>query len=457
MRRRVVVCSVTLLLVALIGVGVVRLSRGGYLPVDRGVTASSAPTSVPLATATATAVPTAVGAPELVATEAKTPRGDTPAATPTQEPAPAVGTVVPTRIVPPPSPIQLPEGFGISVFAQGLSDPRMMALGDDGEVYVAERGANRVVRLPDRDDDGVADSVEVVAGSLTVPSSIAFSPDGGSLYVGETRRVLRLSLAGDPLVADRVETVVDGLPSGGHSTRTVLLSPDGAWLYVSVGSSCNICLEEDPRRAAVVRYRAQGGAETVFATGLRNAVGMAFRPGTSELWVTNNGRDRLGDDQPPETVYLVGEGDDAGWPRCHSGRIIDPDYGTAGDCDGVLAPVVEMQAHSAPLGLTFYTGTQFPETYLGGLFVAFHGSWNRSEPTGYKVVYVPVESTTSGVSGRGGAGAGPVMDFATGWLQESGSQWGRPVDVLTGGDGSLLVSDDYGGRIFRIFHDSAVP
>jgi glucose/arabinose dehydrogenase len=190
-----------------------------------------------------------------------------------------------------------------------------------------------------------------------------------------------------------------------------------------------------------MRYNPDGSGGEVYARGLRNAVGITFRPGTDELWATNNGRDWLGDDQPPETVYKVNQGDDAGWPRCHAGRIVDPDLGEAGDCEGVIEPAVEMQAHSAPLGLTFYSGEQFPEEYHGDLFVAFHGSWNRSVPTGYKVVRITV---------RDGELA-TVQDFAVGWLREDGSNWGRPVDVLTGSDGSLFVSDDGGGVIYRIF------
>jgi glucose/arabinose dehydrogenase len=221
----------------------------------------------------------------------------------------------------------------------------------------------------------------------------------------------------------------------------VLFSPDWAWLYVSVGSSCNVCDESDVRRATIVRYRPDGSEEAVFAEGLRNAVGIAFRPGTDELWATNNGRDWLGDDQPPETIYIVEEGDDAGWPACHSGRIVDPDFGSAGSCDGILDPVVEMQAHTAPLGLTFYTGEQFPEQYQGDLFVALHGSWNRSTPVGYKVVRVDLENGT----------IGPVGEFAAGWLRSDGSQWGRPVDLVTASDGSLMISDDGQGRIYRVY------
>jgi glucose/arabinose dehydrogenase len=317
----------------------------------------------------------------------------------------------------------------------------MLALGPDGQLYVAERGNGRIVRLPDRDGDGIADGIEVVADGLQAPSSIAFDR-GGALYVGETERVLRLSAPDAQGIFQVREVLVTGLPRGGHNTRTVLLSPDGQWLYVSVGSSCNVCLEGDERRATIMRYTQNGKSGTVYASGLRNAVGITFRPGTDELWATNNGRDFLGDDQPPETINLVREGDDFGWPRCHAGRIVDPDFGSAGACDGVAPPAVEMQAHSAPLGLTFYTGTHFPAAYQGSLFVAFHGSWNRSVPTGYKIVRIPFQD------GR----PGPVEDFATGWLRADGSWWGRPVDVLTAPDGSLWVSDDGGGKIYRVFY-----
>ena len=401
-----------------------------------------APTAVPLPSLT----PLAPAQPTPTVGEAAT---GAPAPTPetraTATPAPSLTPVLsPTRVVPPPEPISLPLGFGIAVFAQGLQGPRMMALGPDGELYGAERGAGRIVRLPDRDEDGVADRIEVVAEGLRAPSSIDFHVDG-SLYVGETTRILRLSDPDGDGVFQEQEAVVDGLPSGGHNTRTVLGSLDGSGLFVSIGSSCNVCVESDERRATIMRYRQDGSAPKIFARGLRNAVGIAFRPATGELWASNNGRDWLGDDLPPETVYLVQEGHDAGWPRCHAGRIVDPDFGEPGACEGVAAPEVEMQAHSAPLGLTFYTGLQFPEAYRGDLFVALHGSWNRSTPTGYGIAHIPMENGEPG----------PVQDFAVGWLREDGSHWGRPVDVLTGSDGSLFVSDDGGGTVYRIFYTGA--
>lgn len=408
------------------------------------VDATPAPTAVPLPTDSPTPVPTTAPT-DVDPTE-------TPEPTPTREatdtevpeteaPASLDETAQPTQVVALPGTVNMPEGFGLSVFAEGLNDPRMMTVGPDGMVYVAERGAGRIVRLPDRDGDGVADEVEVVATRLNAPSSLDFYTDG-SLYVGETTRVVRLYSPTDEGLFQEQETIVDGLPSGGHNTRTVLFSPDGEYLYVSIGSSCNVCIEDDDRRATLMRYRPDGSEGMIYAEGLRNAVGITFRPGTHELWATNNGRDWLGDDQPPETIYLVTEGEDAGWPQCHAGRIVDPDYGQEGSCENVSDPEVEFQAHTAPLGLTFYTGTQFPERYRGDMFVALHGSWNRTVPVGYKVITIPMENGEPG----------EVRDFAVGWLRDDGSRWGRPVDVVTASDGSLLISDDGEGRIYRAFY-----
>lgn len=432
----VLIMTALVTLIALPACGLIRrtvMSEG-----QQEITETPAPTAEPLPTSTPTAMPTPTASqPAATATVVEE--------TPTPDAAPT-GEAMPTVVAPPDEPINLPEGFGISVFASGLLNPRMMAVGPDDQLYVAERGAQRIVRLADRNGDGLVDFVEVVADEgMQAPSSIAFYEDG-SLYVGDTTRVLRFYPPEDITeVWTEREVVIDGLPSGGHTTRTVLFSPDYETLFVSIGSSCNVCVEEDERRATIMRYDPDGSNGEIYADGMRNAVGITFRPGTEELWATNNGRDWLGDDQPPETIYeLTSAGTDAGWPRCHSGRIVDPDFGEPGDCEGILDPVVEMQAHSAPLGLGFYTGDQFPESYQGDLFVAFHGSWNRTVPTGYKVVRIPLED---GVPNG-------VKDFAVGWLRDDGSNWGRPVDVVTGPDGSLFVSDDGEGRIYRIFYAS---
>lgn len=400
--------------------------------ISPGLEASPAPTALPLPTTDA--VP-------------PTPSPTDPPLPPTRTPETVHSEVIlPTRVMEPQHPLRLPPGFGVSLYAGGLQEPRMLTLGPDGQIYAVERGGGRIIRLPDRDGDGVSDRVETAAENLDRPSGLAFHPDG-SLYAAETTRVYRLKDPdGDGFYQER-ELIIDQLPSGGHSTRTLLFSPDGDYLYVSIGSSCNICREEDYRRATIMRYRPDGTGEEIFADGLRNAVGITFRPGTQELWATNNGRDWLGDNQPPETVYLLEKGADAGWPWCHAGRIIDPDYGEPGNCQGKLDPVIEMQAHSAPLGLAFYQGDQFPPAYRGDLLIAFHGSWNRSIPTGYKIVRVPFENGEPG----------PVEDFLTGWLLEDGSSWGRPVDVITGPDGSLLISDDAGGAVFRVFYHGRTP
>ncbi len=337
--------------------------------------------------------------------------------------------------------LQVPPGFEVNIFVDGLNNPRFMTVGPDGVIYVAERGKGRIVALPDADGDGQADRILEYAKDLNQPHSLEFHE--GALYVGVPDGVIRLADLDEDGLADERQTIVGDIPnSGGHTTRTVTFLPDGR-MVLSVGSSCNSCIEEDWRRAAVLVYSdATGGDPQLFARGLRNAVGLAVHPQTGQLWATNNGRDRLGDDLPPETVYIVEEGEDYGWPRCHSGDVLDPDLGQPGDCDNVAQPVVQMQAHSAPLALAFYTGEAFPEEYHGDLFIAFHGSWNRSIPTGYKVVRLPLD---------GGQVAGPVEDFAIGWLDmEAKDASGRPAGLVVGSDGALYISDDKGGFIYRV-------
>lgn len=342
--------------------------------------------------------------------------------------------------------LQLPADFEANVFAEGLNGPRFIAFGPDDILYVADRGNGRIVALPDMDGDGRADEVRVFAEELDQPHSLAFYE--GAWFVGVPTGVIRLKDADKDGVAEERTVLIDDYPtSGSHRTRTVEFLPDGR-MVVSVGSSCNVCEEADPRRASVLVYDGPDArGERIFASGLRNAVGLAVHPETSELWVSNNGRDLMGDDLPPETVYIVQDGVDYGWPRCHSGTVPDPDFGDPNACDGAPQPIVEMQAHSAPLGLAFYTGDSFPDEYQGDLFIAFHGSWNRSVPTGYKVVRLPLD---------GNQVVGPVEDFAVGWLDEDTSQAsGRPVGLAIGPDGALYISDDKGGLIYRVSYQGA--
>jgi glucose/arabinose dehydrogenase len=337
--------------------------------------------------------------------------------------------------------VKVPPGFAIDVFADKVGSVRFMAIDPAGTLLVSEPSAGRVLALPDKNGRGKADSVQTVVTGLDQPHGLAFHE--GALYVAETSRVQRFAY--DPATMKATQpTLLTRLPSGGgHWTRTVVFGPDGL-MYVSVGSSCNVCRESDKRRAAVLRFNADGSGETIFASGLRNAVGLAFHPTTGVLWATVNERDWRGDDVPPDYVTELREGAVHGWPDCMTvrGRVItDTSFAKGATCDKVTPPTVEIQAHSAPIGLAFYTGTQFPEEYRGSLFVAYRGSWNRSLPTGYKIVRLRLRD-----------GQPPaVEDFATGWL-EGTSAWGRPVDLVVGRDGALYLSDQGAGRIYRITH-----
>jgi glucose/arabinose dehydrogenase len=264
---------------------------------------------------------------------------------------------------------------------------------------------------------------------------------GTLLMVGEHSRVDALTLEADHRATGRT-ALVPNLPTDGvHGTKTAVWGADGR-LYVAMGSSCNVCNEGDERRAAVSVYSADGSAGRVYAKGLRNAVGLALNPWTGVIWATVNGRDLLGDDTPPEMVVALADGADYGWPRCHAGTVVDPEFGGSQGCAGVTPPVATMQAHMAPLGLAFYQSGPFPAPYANSLYIAFHGSWNRSSKVGYKVMRVPL---------RDGAVAGPAEDFLTGFLATAdATAAGRPAGVAVARDGSLLVADDKGGFIYRV-------
>lgn len=340
--------------------------------------------------------------------------------------------------------LTLPPGFHLTVFTTEVETPRMMAWSPGGTLYVTETVHGRVVALPDRDGDGVADERVVWAEGLDFPHGLAFHQDW--LYVAETGRVVRFPFR-EGGVADDPEVIIGDLPPRGqHSTRTIVFGVDGQ-LYVSTGSSCNVCEEGDPRRAAVVRTTPEGDDAGLFATGLRNSVGLAVHPATGEIWATDNGRDWLGDDLPPEEINVLQEGAFYGWPYAYGDRVPDPQFGSVAP-DKVAAsvpPVATLQAHTAPLGLTFYSGDSFPEAYLGDLFVAQHGSWNRSTPVGYRVVRIDM-------LGLEDPSPQSVTPFLSGFLQPEGA-WGRPVDVAVGpGDGALYVSDERASAVYRVVH-----
>ncbi len=331
------------------------------------------------------------------------------------------------------------SGFTVNLFAEGLDQARTLALGPDGSVFVALSSTSNgeIVRLVDADGDGVAETRSTVLSGLSYPFGLAFR--GDTMYFAEQNAVSRL----DPGRTTPV-TIVPNLPTGDHFTRTIAFGPDNR-LYVAIGSSCNVCDDALPR-AAVTRYNLDGSNPHTFATGLRNSVGLAFNPSTGELWANNNDRDNLGDDVPPEHLNILRDGKWYGWPQCYLPGQANPEYAGA-DCSAVEPPAITFQAHSAPLGLVFYTGTTFPSEYQGDAFMTYHGSWNRTQPTGAKVVRVRV------ASGRPSA----IEDFVTGWQLADGSRWGRPVSLLVMPDGALLVSDDWGGRIWRVSYGQSQP
>jgi glucose/arabinose dehydrogenase len=341
-----------------------------------------------------------------------------------------------------PSPLTVASGLHINYFAK-VPGARVMAMGPDGAVYVSVAGDNKVVRVWDTNGDNVADSARVAVDGLNDPSGLAFHK--GFLYIANTNGVVRVQLDANG-IATGAPVSVNSLPAGGHSTRTIVFGDDSA-MYVTVGSSCNLCVESDSERAAVVRFNEDGSNGRVFARGLRNAVGLAVNPSTKKLWVSQNERDNITPDHqnlPPEEINIVEDGKDFGWPYCysqHGAPVPNPEYNDAARCATTASAALEMQAHSAPLGMTFLEkATLMPAEYRSDLLVAFHGSWDRDQPTGAKVVRVHVV---------GGVPAG-IDDFVIGWQRPDGSRWGRPADVEVYKDGSVLISDDQSGALYRV-------
>ena len=336
--------------------------------------------------------------------------------------------------------IRLPEGFEISIYCSDVPNARAMTLGDRGTVFAGSRTAGRVYAVVDGDGDNRAEKVFTIAEDLRLPVGVDFYR--GDLYVSEISRVIRFRDIEDRLENPPLPEVVnDSFPDDfHHGWKFIAFGPDDK-LYVPVGAPCNVCEKSDERYASIMRMNPDGTELELYASGVRNTVGFDWRPETKELWFTENGRDWMGDNRPPDELnYAPQKGMHFGFPYVH-GSIRDPRFGKGKNLERFTPPVQELGPHVAALGMRFYTGDMFPEQYRGKIFIAEHGSWNRTKPIGYRVTMV-------GLDGDKSTG---YEIFAEGWLRENGD-WGRPVDVLVMPDGALLVSDDKAGVIYRIFY-----
>jgi glucose/arabinose dehydrogenase len=335
--------------------------------------------------------------------------------------------------------IDLPKGFVIEEYA-AVPNARSLALGDDGVVFVSNRRATSVYAVVPRGDAG-PDVIELVT-DLEMPNGIAYY--NGDLYIAELSRILRYRDVMSHLSGVSAPEILDiELPQERHhGWRYIAFGPDGK-LYVSVGAPCNVCDRDSEGFAQVWRMNPDGSGKETFARGIRNTVGFTWHPQTGNLWFTDNGRDMLGDDLPPDELNVASRpGMHFGYPYCHGGDIPDPEFGKGKDCNDFVPPVQKLGPHVAALGVRFYTGDMFPEEYRGQAFIAEHGSWNRSKKIGYRVTMVTLEE-----------GAAVDYDvFADGWLRKDEVS-GRPVDLLVMPDGSMLVSDDLGGKLFRISYE----
>ncbi len=351
--------------------------------------------------------------------------------------------------------LQLPPGFAVAMFAGDLRGPRGIVEAPNGDVLVTESWKGRVLLLRDANRDGRIDGNErhILLQNLQRPAGLALSRT--HLYVGQTGRVTRYAYrAGQTQISSAGEKIGDLPPFGyrAHWTRYLALSPDEKKLYVTVGSATNNDIESDPRRGAILEMDLASNASRVYASGLRNATGLAFQPRTKQLWTTCNERDGLGDDVPPDFVTSVKDGGFYGWPYAYIGPHPDPEHGSKRPelVAATLTPDVLIQAHSAALGMDFYDGAMFPKEYRGDAFVALHGSWNRSKLTGYKVIRLRF---------RDGKPTGEYEDFLTGFApaEEKPEVWGRPVSVYVLRDGSMLIGDDGGGKLWRVTFSTITP
>lgn len=350
----------------------------------------------------------------------------------------------------------LPEGLSMHVFAQNVPNARVMIYDPKGTIVVSEPSQGQVVALTDTNNDGVADQKRVVVSGLKGPHGLAFDCASGpcTLYIAEENAVRAYAYDPETKLAFNPQKVADLPSGGGHSTRSLLFlgSPNEHTLLISVGSSCNVCNESDDRRAKILAYDTVSKMVTEYAKGLRNSVFMTLNPVTGAVWATEMGRDGLGDDMPPDEINIIEKGKNYGWPICYGQNIHDTEYDKntyiRNPC---MAPLetpakVDLQAHSAPLGIGFIPEEGWPEEWWYDAIVAFHGSWNRSVPTGYKIVRIPLDSH--------GNLTGKAEDFITGWMRPDGKTIGRPVGILVQPGGKIFISDDQAGIIYEVRRNS---
>ena len=357
-------------------------------------------------------------------------------------------------------PLKLPEGFSISIFAKNLGNPRVLVKDPSGNLLVSIPNQGRVVVLRDENNDGVSDETLVVAKGLNKPHGIAFSTRcfGSSskkckLYIAETDKVSAYDYDSNTVTAKNKKKILS-LPAGkGHFTRTILIQNIHGEdiLFISVGSSCNVCKEKDWRRAGILISQENGRNLKKYSSGLRNSVFMAEHPKTGQIWATEMGRDYLGDDLPPDEINIISGEENYGWPYCYGTRIRDKTFepGKVKDdfCfNNTQNSYIDIPAHSAPLGLTFIPEQGWPEEWQNNLLVAYHGSWNRSSPTGYKVVRYKFMNARGEYVDK----VPQVEDFISGWINEKGDVFGRPVDILPEPSGVLYISDDKAGVVYKV-------
>lgn len=344
--------------------------------------------------------------------------------------------------------LQLPQGFAIDLYAR-VPNARSMAISPSGMVFIGNRDEKNVYAIEDTNGDFQADKIHIVARDMRMPNGVAFKD--GHLYVAEVSKIWKFENIEKNLYSPDKKLIYDQYPTDGHhGWKYIAFGPDGK-LYVPVGAPCNICESKREVFSSITRMNPDGSDMEIYARGIRNCVGLTWHPESGHLYFTDNGRDMMGDEFPPDELNRATEvGQHFGYPYCHAGRITDPEFGEKRNCEEFVPPVQTLGPHVAALGMKFYTGEMFPEQYKDQVFIAEHGSWNRSSEaghTGYRITHVKLGDDGSGQS---------YEPFITGFLDKaSNKKWGRPVDILFMTDGSMLISDDLAGAIYRVTYQSS--